>query len=76
EHQNQIELHFLPSYPPEPDPDEPAGTDLKRGLSHTHRARSRTERHPSPQIPHYRRHRPHVARGHPDGPHIRYALDE
>ncbi|MFD9508983.1 transposase [Streptomyces mirabilis] len=35
----QVELHFLPSYSPELNPDELVNADVKRSLPHTHRAR-------------------------------------
>ncbi|MFH9138542.1 transposase [Streptomyces sp. NPDC017524] len=37
DHQDWIELHFLPSYSPELNPDELVNADLKRSLPHTHR---------------------------------------
>ncbi|MDT0408579.1 MULTISPECIES: transposase [Streptomyces] len=41
EHEEKIELRFLPSYSPELTLDELVNTDVKRSLPHTHRARSR-----------------------------------
>ncbi|WP_455908092.1 transposase [Streptomyces chartreusis] len=43
DHKDEIELHFLPSYSPELNPDELVNADLKRSLPHTHRARNQTE---------------------------------
>ncbi|MEU9063484.1 IS630 family transposase [Streptomyces sp. NPDC048430] len=43
DHEDEIELHFLPSYSPGLNPDELVNADLKRSLPHTHRARNRTE---------------------------------
>ncbi|MFI6422827.1 IS630 family transposase [Streptomyces sp. NPDC050842] len=43
EHVDEIELPFLPSYSPELNPDELVNADLKRSLSHTHRARNQAE---------------------------------
>lgn len=43
DHKDEIELHFLPSYSPELNPDEMVNADLKRSLPHTHRARNQTE---------------------------------
>ncbi|MEV6955511.1 transposase [Streptomyces sp. NPDC051183] len=41
--QDEIELHFLPSCSPEPNPDELVNADLKRSLPYTHRARNQAE---------------------------------
>ncbi|WP_406145103.1 hypothetical protein [Streptomyces sp. NBC_01012] len=41
--QDEAELHFPPSYSPEPNPDELGNADLKRSLPHAHLAGNRTE---------------------------------
>ncbi|MFF3535837.1 IS630 family transposase [Streptomyces sp. NPDC002466] len=77
DHKDQIELHFLPSYSPEPNPDELVNADLKRSLPHTHRARNQAE--PATETRrffHHRQRRPHIVRGYFGGPHLRYILDE
>ncbi|MEV6130252.1 transposase [Streptomyces violaceusniger] len=76
-HKGAIELHFLPSYSPELNPDELVDADLKRSLRHTHRARSRAEFATETRKFFHRRHRqPHVVTGYFKAPHVRYILDE
>ncbi|MDL4775208.1 transposase [Actinomadura xylanilytica] len=43
DHKGEIELHFLPSYSPELNPDELVNAELKGSLPHTHRARPRVD---------------------------------
>ncbi|MFJ1857548.1 transposase [Streptomyces anulatus] len=73
DHKDEIELHFLPSYSPELNPDELVNADLKRSLPHTHRARNRAalaaetrrffhRRQPQPQ--------PHIVTGYFKAPHV------
>ncbi|ALO12733.1 transposase [Streptomyces venezuelae] len=77
DHEAQIELHFLPSYSPEPNPDELVNTDLKRSLPHTHRARKQAElATETRRFFHRRQRRPHILRGYFGGRHVRYVLDE
>ncbi|MFE8979106.1 transposase [Streptomyces cyaneofuscatus] len=76
DHQEQIELHFLPSYPPELNPDELVNADLKRSLPHTHRARNQAELAEARRFFHRRQRQPHIIRGYFGDPHVRYALDE
>ncbi|MFF3733386.1 IS630 family transposase [Streptomyces sp. NPDC002476] len=77
DHKDEIELHFLPSYSPEPNPDELVNADLKRSLPHTHRARNRAElAAETHRFFHRRQRQPHIARGYFGGPHLRYILDE
>ncbi|WP_435843002.1 IS630 family transposase [Streptomyces filamentosus] len=72
DHEDQIELHFLPSYSPELNPDELVNADLKRSLPHTHRARNQAELAVETRRFFRRRQRqPHIIRG----PHVRYTLD-
>ncbi|WP_197371866.1 transposase, partial [Streptomyces clavuligerus] len=76
-HKNEIELHFLPSYSPELNPDELVNADLKRSLPHTHRARNQTElAAETRRFFHRRQRQPHIVRGYFAGPHVRYALGE
>ncbi|MFI1975867.1 IS630 family transposase [Streptomyces wedmorensis] len=77
DHEAQIELHFLPSYSPEPNPDELVDADLKRSPPHTHRARNQAElATETRRFFHRRQNRPHISRGHFSGRHARYILDE
>ncbi|GAA1292493.1 hypothetical protein GCM10009647_002600 [Streptomyces sanglieri] len=77
DHGQQIELHFLPSYSPELNPDELVNTDLKRSLPHTHRARNQAElAAETRRFFHHRQHQPHILRGYFGGPHVHYVLSE
>lgn len=77
DHQDEIELHFLPSYSPELNPDELVNADLKRSLPHTHRARNRTElAAETRRFFHRRQRQPHIITGYFKAPHVRYTLDE
>ncbi|MFD5937314.1 IS630 family transposase [Streptomyces sp. NPDC060333] len=76
-HKDEIELHFLPSYSPELNPDELVNADLKRSLPHTHRARNQAElAAETRRFFHRRQRQPHIVRGYFGGPHVRYVLDE
>ncbi|WP_452750457.1 IS630 family transposase [Streptomyces celluloflavus] len=76
-HKDEIELHFLPSYSPELNPDEPVNADLKRSLPHTHRARNQDElAAETRRFFHRHQHQPHIVRGYFGGIHARYTLDE
>ncbi|MCY0963128.1 IS630 family transposase [Streptomyces sp. H27-H5] len=75
-HKDEIELHFLPSYSPELNPDELVNADLKRSLPRTHRARNQAELAAETRRFFRRRQRqPHIVRGYFGGPHVRYVLD-
>ncbi|WP_405763512.1 MULTISPECIES: transposase [unclassified Streptomyces] len=77
DHANEIELHFLPSYSPELNPDELVNADLKHSLPHTHRARNQAElASETRRFFHRRQRHPHVVRGYFGGQHARYILDE
>ncbi len=77
DHQDQIELHFLPSYSPELNPDELVNADLERSLPHTHRARNQAElAAETRRFFHRRQRQPHIVRGYSGGPHVRYVLDK
>ncbi|MGW7068679.1 IS630 family transposase [Streptomyces sp. NPDC054855] len=76
DHDDEIELHFLPSYSPELNPDELVHADLKRSLPHTHRARNQAElAAETRRFVRRRRHQPHIVRGNFGGPYVRYTLD-
>ncbi|MFJ9801587.1 transposase [Streptomyces wuyuanensis] len=64
DHKDQVELHFLPSYSPELNPDEVVNADLKRSLPHTHRARNQAElAAETRRFFHRRQRQPHIVRG-------------
>ncbi|MFJ3505521.1 IS630 family transposase [Streptomyces sp. NPDC090135] len=77
DHEDQVELHFLPSYSPELNPDELAGADLKRSPPHTHRARNQTElAAETRRFFHRRQRQPGIVRGYFGGRHVCYVIDE
>ncbi|MEU0634375.1 transposase [Streptomyces sp. NPDC005989] len=71
-----VELHFLPSYSPELNPDELVNADLKHSLPRQHRGRDQVELAAETcRFFRRRRRRPHIVRNF-GGPHVRYVLDE
>ncbi|MCQ0023421.1 IS630 family transposase [Streptomyces somaliensis DSM 40738] len=77
DHKDQVELHFLPSYSPELNPDELVNADLKRSLPHTHRARNQAKlAAETRRFFHRRQRQPHIVTGYFKAPHVRYILDE
>lgn len=75
-HPDQIELHFLPSYSPELNPDELVNADLKRSLPMHHRARDQAQLAAETcRFFHRRQRQPHIIRGYFSGPHVRYVLE-
>ncbi|MFI9041494.1 IS630 family transposase [Streptomyces sp. NPDC053726] len=76
-HVEEIELHFLPPYSPELNPDELVNADLKHSLPKGHRARNQAELAAETRR-FFRRHQrqPHIVRGYFHGPHVRYTLSE
>jgi transposase len=77
DHEDEIELHCLPSYSPELNPDELVDAELKRSLPHTHRARNQTElATETRRFFHRRQRQPHIINGYFKAPHVRYILDE
>jgi transposase len=70
DHPDRIELHFLPSYSPELNPDELVNADLKRSLPMHSRARDQAQlATETRRFFHRRQRRPHIIRGHFGGPH-------
>lgn len=77
DHKDKIELHFLPSYSPELNPDELVNADLKRSLPLTHRTRNQNElATETRRFLHRRQRQPLVVTGYFIAPHVRYVLDE
>ncbi|MFF8925604.1 IS630 family transposase [Streptomyces koyangensis] len=77
DHVEEIELHFLPPYSPEPNPDELANADLKHSLPKSHRARNQAELAAKTRRFFRRRQRqPHIVRGYFHSPHVRYTLNQ
>jgi transposase len=76
-HSDDVELHLLPSYSSEPNPDEPVNADLKHSLPKQHRAREQAELAAETRRFFRRRQRhPHIIRGYFGGPHVHYVPDE
>ncbi|MGW5798190.1 IS630 family transposase [Streptomyces bacillaris] len=76
-HPDAVELHFLPPYSPELNPDELVNADLKHSLPKQHRARNQAELAAETRRFFRKRQRqPHIVRGYFGGPRVRYILDE
>ncbi len=76
EHPDRIELHFLPSYSPELNPDELVNADLKRSLPMHSRARDQAQlATETRRLLHRRQRQPHIVRGYFGGPHVGYILE-
>ncbi|WUJ84177.1 transposase [Streptomyces mirabilis] len=77
DHPDRIELHLLPSYSPELNPDELVNADLKRSLPMHSRARDQAQlAAETRRFFHRRQRQPHIVRGYFGGPHVRYILEE
>jgi transposase len=77
DHADRIELHFLPSYSPELNPDELVNADLKRSLPMSSKARNQAQlAAETRRFFHRRQRQPHIVRGYFGGPHVRYTLEE
>ncbi|MGF6889457.1 transposase [Nocardia sp. GAS34] len=73
---DRVELHFMPGYSPELNPDEILNADIKR---HVHAARARTTddlARETRRFLHRRQRQPHVVRGYFGAPHVRYTRIE
>nr|BFD87025.1 hypothetical protein StreXyl84_64260 [Streptomyces sp. Xyl84] len=76
-HLDDVELHFLPPYPPELNPDELVNAGLRYSLPKQHRARDQAElAAETRRFFRRRRRQPHIVRAYFGGPHVRYILDE
>jgi transposase len=76
DHADRVELHFLPSYSPELNPDELVNADLKRILPMHSRARDQAQlAAETRRFFHRRQRQPHIVRGYFGGPHVRYILE-
>jgi transposase len=76
DHPDRIELHFLPSYSPELNPDELVNADPKRSLPMRSRARDQAQlAAETRRFFHRRQRQPHIVRGYFGGLHVRYILE-
>ncbi|MEU2113908.1 IS630 family transposase [Streptomyces sp. NPDC019507] len=76
DHPDRIELHCLPAYSPELNPDELVNADLKRSLPMRSRARDQAQlAAETRRFFHRRQRQPHIVRGYFGGPHVRYTLE-
>ncbi|MGW0937806.1 IS630 family transposase [Streptomyces sp. NPDC002666] len=77
DHTEEIELHFLPPYSPELNPEELVNADLTYSLPKSHRAMNQAElAADTRQFFRRRQRQPHIVRGYFHGPHVRYTLNE
>nr|WP_079148412.1 IS630 family transposase [Streptomyces agglomeratus] len=77
DHAERIELHFLPAYSPELNPDELVNADLKRNLPTSSRVRDQAQLAAETRRFFRRRQRqPHIVRSYFGGPHVHYTLNE
>ncbi|MEN1891355.1 IS630 family transposase [Streptomyces mirabilis] len=77
DHPDRIELHLLPSYSPELNPDELVNADLNRSLPMHSRARDQAQlAAETRRFFHRRQRQPHIVRGYFGGSHVRYILEE
>lgn len=76
DHADRVELHFLPAYAPELNPDELVNADLKRSLPMRSRARNQAElAAETRRFFHRRQRQPHIVRGYFHAPAVRYTLE-
>ncbi|MFI5987638.1 IS630 family transposase [Streptomyces sp. NPDC051555] len=69
---DRVELHLMPGYSPELNPDEILNADIKR---HVHPARTRSAddlAHETRRLLHRRQQQPHITRGYFHARHVRY----
>jgi transposase len=73
---HRIELHLMPGYSPELNPDEILNADIKR---HVHSARARSTddlARETRRFLHRRQQQPHIVRSYFHAPHVRYTTQE
>lgn len=76
DHTDRIELHFLPAYAPELNPDELVNADLKRSLPMHSQARDQAQlATETRRFFHRRQRQPHIVRGYYHAPPVRYVLE-
>ncbi|MEU2835367.1 transposase, partial [Streptomyces lavendulae] len=72
---DRVELHLMPGYNPELNPDELLNADIKRHV-HPARARSADElTHETRRFLHRRQQQPHHVRGYFHARHVRYTIE-
>jgi transposase len=72
---DRVELHLMPGYSPELNPDEILNADIKR---HVHPARTRSAddlAHETRRFLHRRQRQPHIVRGYFHARHVRYTIE-
>ncbi|MFI9781757.1 transposase [Streptomyces sp. NPDC051956] len=76
-HPDDVELHFLPSYSPELNPDELVNASLKHSLAKQRRSRNQAELADEKRgFFRKRQGQPRFVRGYFGRPRVRYVLDE
>jgi len=74
QHSDRVELHLMPGYSPELNPDELLNADLKRNV-HASRAHTVDQlAHETRRFLHRRQRQPHLVQGYFQAPHTAYAI--
>ncbi|WP_433272694.1 IS630 family transposase [Actinosynnema sp. CS-041913] len=69
----RVELHLMPGYSPELNPDELLNADLKRNVNASRAHNVDRLAHQTRRFLRRRQHQPHIVRGYFQAPHVRYA---
>ncbi|MFE4875135.1 transposase [Streptomyces sp. NPDC056682] len=72
---DRVELHLMPGYSPELNPDELLNADIKRNVHATRAASADNLAHETRRFLHRRRHQPHHIRGYFHARHVPYTLE-
>ncbi|WP_189969741.1 IS630 family transposase [Streptomyces violascens] len=70
-----VELHLMPGYSPELNPDELLNADIKRNVHAARPASADNLAHETRRFLHRRQHQPHHVRGYFHARHVRYTLE-
>ncbi|WP_424187598.1 IS630 family transposase [Actinokineospora sp. G85] len=71
---DRIELHLMPGYSPELNPDELLNADLKRNVNASRARDVDRLAHETRRFLRRRQRQPHIVRGYFEAPHVRYAI--
>jgi hypothetical protein len=70
----RVELHLMPGYSPELNPDELLNADLKRNVNASRAHNVDRLAHATRRFLHRRQRQPHIVRGYLQAPHVPYAI--
>ena len=70
----RVELHLMPGYSPELNPDELLNADLKRNVNASRAHTADRIAHETRRFLHRRQRQPRIVRGYFHAPHVRYAI--